>query len=155
VLAGVADEMGVELGFRTVEQARAEMASLGAWDGARATLPADVSERQTAGADPGSDNSAVLTTWKLLLDDGRMLDGDDHLRATARPPVALLSGATMVGLGLAAGDAVTLTAPSGSVTLPVAVADLPDGVVWAPTMSAWAAPAGSVVRLASSKGTLA
>ena len=26
----------------------------------------------------------VLATWKLLLDDGRMLDGDDYLKATAR-----------------------------------------------------------------------
>jgi hypothetical protein len=31
--------------------------------------------------------------------------------------------------------------------LPVGVADLPDGVVWAPTTSRWRAPAGSVVRL--------
>jgi NADH-quinone oxidoreductase subunit G len=160
VLAGVADEMGVDLGFRTVEQARAEMADLGAWDGPRSSLPAQPSERQPSGreaatTDRGGDGSAVLTTWKLLLDDGRMLDGDDHLKATARPPVALLSAATMAGLGLAPGEPVTLTAPSGSRTLPVAVADLADGVVWAPTTSAWTAPAGSVVRLASSKGTLA
>ena len=51
VLAGIADEMGVDLGFRTVEEARAEMQELGAWDGDRAaaaravrplTRPADV-----------------------------------------------------------------------------------------------------------------
>ena len=34
VLAGIADELGVDLGFKTVEQARAEMQELGAWDGA-------------------------------------------------------------------------------------------------------------------------
>ena len=36
VLSGIAEEMGVRLGFRTTEQARAEMQELGAWDGDRA-----------------------------------------------------------------------------------------------------------------------
>ncbi len=40
VLSGIADEMGVRLGFRTVDQVRAEMADLGAWDGDRAVLDA-------------------------------------------------------------------------------------------------------------------
>ena len=42
VLAGIADEMGVRLGFRTVEEARAEMQELGAWDGDRAAMPDSV-----------------------------------------------------------------------------------------------------------------
>ena len=36
VLAGIADELGVDLGFKTVDQARGEMEEIGAWDGPRA-----------------------------------------------------------------------------------------------------------------------
>jgi NADH-quinone oxidoreductase subunit G len=94
-----------------------------------------------------------LASWKLLLDDGRMLDGDDYLKATARTPVALVSSATLAGLGLTAGEHVEVSGASGKATLPVGVADLPDGVVWAPATAASAA-AGSDVRLVS-KGSQA
>jgi NADH-quinone oxidoreductase subunit G len=151
VLAGIADEMGVALGFRTVEEARAEMQEVGAWDGARAVLEPVVPTAPTS----VDDDSARVATWKLLLDDGRMLDGDDYLKATARTPVALVSPGTLTRLGLTAGEHVTLTGDTGSTSLPVGVADLPDGVVWTPTssgLSGWSAPAGSVVRLASTNG---
>jgi NADH-quinone oxidoreductase subunit G len=88
----------------------------------------------------------VLASWKLLIDDGRMLDGDDYLKATGRKPVALVSGGTLTALGLTEGGLVTLSGDAGSVELPVAVADLPDGVVWAPA-SARCGAAGSLVRL--------
>ena len=39
VLSGIAEEMGAHLGFRTVEQTRAEMAEFGAWDGERVAVP--------------------------------------------------------------------------------------------------------------------
>ena len=48
--------------------------------------------------------------------------------------------------------AVTVTGANGSQTLPVGVADLPDGVVWAPTTSSWSAAAGSDVRLSTADG---
>jgi NADH-quinone oxidoreductase subunit G len=85
-----------------------------------------------------------------------MLAGDDHLLATARPPLALVSAGTHTRLGVAVGERVTLRGPNGTgTTLPVAVADLPDGVVWTPTTSAtagWAAEAGSAVRLEIPEG---
>jgi NADH-quinone oxidoreductase subunit G len=87
-----------------------------------------------------------VATWKLLLDDGRMLDGDDYLKATARTPVAMVSPTTLDALGLPAGSHVTVSGDHGRSTLPLGVADLPDGVVWTPTTSG-SAPAGSVVRL--------
>jgi NADH-quinone oxidoreductase subunit G len=149
VLAGVADELGVDLGFKTVEQARREMEELGAWDGERAEL----SGTTRAPAAVRADNSALrLATWKLLVDDGRMLDGEEYLRATGRTPVALVSADTLQALGLVAGTPVTLTGPGGALTLPVGVADLPDGVVWAPTTSSWSAAAGSDVRLSTADG---
>jgi NADH-quinone oxidoreductase subunit G len=147
VLAGIADEMGVDLGFKTVEGARAEMQEVGAWDGDRAPFDAAAFAAREPAPEP-ADGSVTLATWKLLLDDGRMLDGDDYLKATARAPVALVSPGTFDRLGLAAGELVEVSGDRGSTTLPVAVADLPDGVVWTPTTSGWSAPAGSVVRLA-------
>jgi NADH-quinone oxidoreductase subunit G len=84
-----------------------------------------------------------------------MLDGEEFLQATGRRPVALVSAATLARLGVLEGDQVTITGPRGSVDLPVAVADLPDGVAWAPTSSGGmhmsrdlGVGAGSVVRLA-------
>ena len=151
VLAGVSDEMGVDLGFRTVEQAREQMKEVGPWDGDRASftpVPTSSTSRETS----AEDGSVRLATWKQLIDDGRMLDGDDYLKATGRKPVALVSEGTLTGLGVAAGDHVTLTGQTGSFTLPVGVGDLPDGVAWAPTTSKWSAPAGSAVRLVASKG---
>jgi NADH-quinone oxidoreductase subunit G len=133
VLAGIAEEIGTGLGFRTVEQARAEMTELGPWDGERSAAPSlPAAEAAQRHEDPAH---AVLATWKQLLDDGRMLDGDEYLKATARRAVALVSEGTLRGLGVHAGQLVTIASERGSVELPVGAADLPDGVVWAPSSS--------------------
>jgi NADH-quinone oxidoreductase subunit G len=154
VLSGIADEMGVDLGFKTVDQARVEMQELGAWDGARAPFTPDGSGAGEAPRTPASDGSVRLATWKMLIDDGRMLDGEDYLKATARTPVALVSPGTLDALGLTLGQHVTVTGHNGSARFPVGVADLPEGVVWTPTTTAtsgWSA--GSDVRLAAADGT--
>ncbi len=130
-LAGIAEEMGAPLGFRTVEEARAEMAHLGPWDGPRsATVEgrrAPATSLETTGTD-GLD----LATWKQSIDNGSMQDGDKYLKATGRPPVALVSRKVYDAVG----PTVTLTGDRGSVTLPTDVADdLVDGVVWVPANS--------------------
>ncbi len=163
VLAGIADELGVDLGFRTVEQVQDELGEVGVWDGARPTFepgPADETVRDTAtgpadGPVGGAEDGLRLATWKLMIGDGRMQDGSDHLRETARAPVALVSPATLERLGLVTGQVVRLTAGHGSHTLPVAVADLPEGVVWTPTTAAWSAVPGDVVRLDTTDGDAA
>ena len=132
VLAGIAEEMDSSLGFRTVEQARAELSALGAWDGDRAPMPTV----EPVGAPATSSGSAVLSTWRQLLDDGRLQEGDPYLAATARTPMARLSVATMRSLDLADGDEVVLRTDTGAVALPVESADLPDNVAWAPQNSA-------------------
>jgi NADH-quinone oxidoreductase subunit G len=169
VLAGIADEAGVDLGFRTTEQARAELAEIGRWDGERVGAPSVGADGSLRGSQartsvqvearklaPQPAGELRLATWKQMIGDGRMLDGDVYLRATGRPPVVLLSSGTLAGLGIAAGSIVTLNGPSGSTTLPVAVADLPDGVVWTPTTSETAgwvrSSAGPVVRLEIPEG---
>ncbi len=166
VLAGIAEERGRPIGVRTPEQAAAEMRSIGPWDGQRPSSVADPSQArgpQSGEASPDADRSQargsasglVLSSWKQLIDDGRLQDGDDHYRATARRPVVLVNEATFATLGVEEGDLVTLTGPSGSLTLPVGVADLVDGAVWAPASAPGfsvrhrVGPAGSVVTVRS------
>lgn len=86
---------------------------------------------------PVLDNhEAVLAGWRELLDAGRLQDGEPHLAGTARPAVVRLSAATAAGIGAAEGAAVTVSTGRGSVTLPLAVTDMPDRVVWLPLNSA-------------------
>jgi NADH-quinone oxidoreductase subunit G len=131
ILGGIAEEMGAPFGLRTVEQARAEMQSFGAWDGERIPVPTAA----VADAAQPADGHYVLATWKQLIDDGRMLDGDEYLKATGRRSVLLVSASTLQHLGVHTGQLVTVASDRGSVDLPVAVADLPDHVVWAPATS--------------------
>ncbi len=144
ILAGIAEELarlgrGRPLGFRTVAEARTEMEQLGPWDGARAVASPPAPEPVLA--HPGAVDAWRLATWKQMLDNGSLQDGDDALRATARRPVARLSRSALAALGMSAGlDAgsamdVTITGDRGSVTLPAEPADLVDGVVWLPANS--------------------
>ena len=73
----------------------------------------------------------ALATWKQMIDHGSMQDGEEHLRATARRPVARVSAAMYDALG----PSVTITGDRGSVTLPAEVADIADGTVWVPANS--------------------
>lgn len=129
ILAGIAEELGVQLGFRTPAEARAQMEEIGPWDGERPTLSAAPAVRDRKVLK----TKLTLATWKQLIDNGSLQDGDEHLRATARRPVARITAETHEMLkGV---DEVTLTGDRGSVTLPVEVADLPEGVVWVPANS--------------------
>ena len=123
VLAGIAEELGVDLGFRTATRWPLRSPSSG-----RGTATAPPRRRSA----PGGADGIRLATWKLLIDDGRMLDGDAALEPTGRTGVALVSAAD-----LRPRPASTVTSRSAPTTarveLPVAVADLPDGVVWAPS----------------------
>ncbi|HCB07192.1 MAG TPA: NADH-quinone oxidoreductase subunit G, partial [Nocardioides bacterium] len=128
VLAGIAEELsslglGGPLGFRTVAEVRAQMEELGPWDGERAAHD-PVLSTGSAGRD-----GVALATWKQSIDHGSMQDGDDNLRATARPAVARVSQAMYDALG----STVTVTGDRGSWTLPAEVADAPDGVIWVPS----------------------
>ncbi len=73
----------------------------------------------------------ALATWKQMIDNGSMQDGEDHLRATARVPVARVTAAVYDALG----SSVTIVGDRGSVTLPAEVADIADGTVWVPANS--------------------
>ena len=77
----------------------------------------------------------MLASWRMLLDAGRLQDGEPHLAGTARPPVARLSAATAAGIGAADGELVTVSTDRGEITLPLPITDMPDGTVWLPLNS--------------------
>jgi len=70
-----------------------------------------------------------------LLDNGRLQDGEPHLAGTARPAVVRLSAATAAGIGASDGDVVSVSTGRGAVSLPLAVTDMTDQVVWLPLNS--------------------
>ncbi len=139
VLDALADAMDVALGLRTVERVRSEIAELDAWEGERAPAPT-VSAVEPP--QPGL-GEAVLATWHLLLDSGRLQDGEPYLAGTAHRPVARLSAATAAEAGIADGEPVTVSTRRGAVTLSAVVTSMPDRVVWLPVSSP-----GSAVRTA-------
>ncbi|MGB8390477.1 molybdopterin-dependent oxidoreductase, partial [Mycobacterium sp.] len=150
VLDALADEMGVYLGVSSAEAAREELAALGAWDGRRAPGP-DIATPEPP--QPGA-GEAVLTGWRMLLDNGRLQDGEPHLAGTARKPVLRLSADTAAEIGAADGGAVTVSTAGGSITLPLTITDMPDRVVWLPLNSPGSAvhkqlgvTLGSIVRI--------
>jgi NADH-quinone oxidoreductase subunit G len=147
--------MDVDLGLPDVAAARAEIAELGEWDGARAGFPSYIADPPAA---PGK-GEALLATWPLLLDAGRLQDDEPFLAGTARAAHARLSATTAAAVGVSGGEMLTVRTDRGSVSVPVVVAGMPDGVVWLPTNSAGcavrshlAAGNGSVVRLTAGEG---
>ncbi|HEU4363136.1 MAG TPA: NADH-quinone oxidoreductase subunit G [Mycobacterium sp.] len=154
VLDAIADEMGVVLGFPTVDAARAELQALGGWTGERIAAP-DVTPGQPP--QPGS-GEAVLASWRMLLDAGLMQDGEPNLAGTARQPITRLSADTAAEIGAADGDLVSVTTSRGSISLPLVVTEMPARVVWLPMNSAGSAvhkelgvTAGAVVRIGTNK----
>ena len=157
VLAGIAEELETPLGFRTSEQVWAEMTQVGPWDGE----PPRVRPRRVAtpGAHAAADGELVLASWKQLdrrrpdagrrrrdaaygAQAGRARRPGHARRRSVRPPATL----------------VTLTGPLGSLDLPIGVADLAEGTVWAPASAPDASvrhrvgPAGSPVSITTIVG---
>ncbi len=133
VLHTLSAELGRDLGLPTVEAARAELARLGTRDGSHPDS-AVVAAGPKPSLHPGE---AVLAGWRMLLDAGRLQDGEPYLAGTARPAVARLSAATAAAIG--ATEAVTVSTGRGALRLPLVVTDMPDQVVWLPLNSAGSA----------------
>jgi NADH-quinone oxidoreductase subunit G len=136
-LDALADAMDAPIDLRGVERARAELAELDAWEGTRADAPgvrADDPPRPQRG-------TAVLATWHLLLDEGRLQDGEPYLAGTRHLPVARMSLATAVEIGAVDGGPVTVSTTRGAISLPLVVTPMADRVVWIPANSP-----GSAVR---------
>ncbi|MET8156487.1 NADH-quinone oxidoreductase subunit G [Sphaerisporangium sp. NPDC005289] len=151
-IAALGDHMDVHLGLPDAAAARRELAAIGAWRGVRVSAPA---VSGGAHAEPAA-GEAVLATWHLLLDSGRLQDGEPYLAGTGRAVEALMSETTAAEIGALDSGKVTITTEGGAVTLPARVADLPDRVVWVPANSAGCsvtrdlrAVAGDIVKIGS------
>ncbi|CAB4829610.1 MAG: NADH-quinone oxidoreductase subunit G [Actinobacteria bacterium] len=126
VLGMLARAMNVPIGASDVAGIRQELGSLGAWAGARTEEP-----NTTAGQ--VVDAAYLVSTWRALIDNGVMQEGEPYLAATAHAVAATCSAKTVAGLG--APENITVTGPLGSVTLPLLVGDVLDGVVCLPLNS--------------------
>jgi NADH-quinone oxidoreductase subunit G len=128
VLDALAAQLGAELGAQDPVVAHRAVAALPAWTGDRVAAP----QEQPADPAPVPDGSAVLAGWRLLLDDGALQDGEQFLAGTAKTPVARMSAATAAGFDVFDGDRVTVATDRGAITLPVAITEMVDHVVWLP-----------------------
>ena len=179
VLNALAEEAGFWFGLPDIESVRRELESVrqavaslpgpgpqphadmasGPRRSARETPSSGAAAGQDAGAGAAAGRGqAVLATWRMLLDAGRMQDGEPHLAGTARAPVARLSPRTAHELAVSEGEPVTVSTDRGAITLPCAITEMPERVVWLPQNSpgsavnaTLAAAAGDLVQLAAAE----
>lgn len=131
ILSMIADELARPIGLPTVKSAAREMASLGLWDGASAEFAPVVASSSRA----VSGNEAILTSWRRLLDDGSLQEGEENLAGTARKPVVVISSKRASSIGVIDGDAVRVSNTHGAIVLPVLVEAIHDDAVWLPRNS--------------------
>ena len=149
VLALLAREMGSPIGAPDAPPAAAELDRLGAWNDERPEFSPQPAQPVTV--QPGH---AVLATWRHLLDNSLMAEGEPYLAATARPVLARMSAATAAAFDATDGGQITVSTDAGAITMPLAITDMPDFTVWLPTNSpgcdihsALHASAGSIVSV--------
>jgi len=150
VLHMIADEMGASLGLPDLDAVRGELNRLYRVATERPAAPVVAA----AGAARTKRGQAVLATHHHLLDEGSLSDGEEHLAGTRPASFVRLSATTAADIGAAEGDLVSVSSDRGTITLPLAITAMPDGVVWVPTASAGshvrpslAAAAGAVVSI--------
>jgi len=131
ILSMIAEEMGATVNLATVTSAIKEIASLGKWEGARASLNKVSAASQSA----VSGDQFVLTSWRRLLDLGTLQQGEENLAGTARKTVAVISPKRAEAMGVADGDQLKISTSLGSVTLSALVEDIHDDAIWAPRNS--------------------
>ena len=131
ILSMIADEMNRPIGIPTVKAASKELASLSTWDGARAKFAA----AKPAKSISVSGNDALLTSWRRLLDEGTLQQGEENLAATARKSVAVISPKRAASIGVVDGDAVRVSNDNGVIVMPVLVENIHDDALWLPRNS--------------------
>ncbi|WP_045304073.1 NADH-quinone oxidoreductase subunit G [Saccharothrix sp. ST-888] len=146
VLSMLAEAIGRPLGLPDVRAARLELDRFAPWTGDRPAAPV----AHPAPLPRPATGQAVLAGHRLLLDNGTLQQGDEHLAGTRHPAVARLSAATAEEIG--AHRAVRVTGPAGSLILPLEITGaMPDRTVWLPLNST---PGGAHRTLGTTVGHL-
>lgn len=131
ILTMISEELGRSIALPTVKSSAMEMASFGDWDGARSTF-ASVPAAKAPKIGP---NQALLTSWRRLLDESSLQEGEDNLAGTARKSVVVISPKRAESLGVVDGDAVRVSNEHGAVVLPALIEAIHDDAVWLPRNS--------------------
>lgn len=129
VLAMIAESLGLDFGLQTIEELRQELSSFGSWNGNKLVKPT-VATKDAAKTSVGS---AILSTWNLLLDDGALQKGEEHLAGTQRPVVAHMSEKTATDNKLENGEKVIISNSRGSITIKLEIIEMVNDVVWIPS----------------------
>jgi NADH-quinone oxidoreductase subunit G len=119
ILCGLAVAMGGDLGFETLDELHAEMASL--------LAPRSVAERPNVWAGAGAPqwiDDLTLFTYPLLVDEGRLSERADELKATLEESAfAEMHPGDAEKNGVTDGGTVRLTTEAGEVLVPLRVTE--------------------------------
>ena len=137
VLVRLAEEFDADLGITILSDLYAEVNPLMEWDGD----PQDFTPASAQTPAATGKGQVVVASHKPMIDAGRLQDGAPWLAGSARRPVLLASAATLAAAGITPGADATLETERGTITLPAAIADLPDSIAWVPECST-----GSVIH---------
>ena len=126
ILQAMSEAFGRDMGFRSLQDVRDEMARVAT---AASALAGDAPDTAAAGqaapdAPAGQAGGLRLFSYPLLVDQGRHLDGADLLRTGLEAPAFVeIHPADASGLGLPHGGYASLTTTAGAAVLPVRVSD--------------------------------
>ena len=129
VFAMIAESLGLDFGLQTIEELRQELSSFGSWNGNKLVKPT-VATKDAAKTSVGN---AILSTWNLLLDDGALQKGEEHLAGTQRPVVAHMSEKTATDNKLENEEKVIISNSRGSITIKLEIIEMVNDVVWIPS----------------------
>ena len=130
IFASLALACGGDLGFETLDELHEEMGSL--------LAPHEPRERLFGGTSADrarvGDEEVLLFTYPLLVDEGRLSERADELKAAlADPPLAEIHPADAERAGLFDGADVRLTTAAGEATLPARVTEhVAEGAIFVP-----------------------
>ena len=131
ILSMISAELGRPIKLASVRVAANELASFGQWDGKTSTFT-PVSAAKAPNINPGL---ALLTSWRRLLDESSLQQGEENLAGTARKSVVVISPKRATSLGLVDGDEVRVSNEHGAIVLPVLIEEIHDDAVWLPRNS--------------------